>query len=127
MPRKHPTDPPDNIPRARQLRQDQTPPEVVFWSRVKAHRLHGLKFRRQHPLGPYVADFYCSEAQMVIELDGSTHAHRVATDRARDAWMHDRGILVVRIPVWKLSKDPDWIVARVGQMAVDRIEELGRM
>ena len=123
MPRKRPSDPADDIPRARELRQDQTPPEAVFWSRVRNHRLHGLQFRRQHPLGPYTADFYCAEAGLVIELDGSTHEHRVESDRARDAWMRERGIAVLRIAVSRLSKDPGAVVGRVGQIALQRIEE----
>ncbi len=121
MPTKRPDDPGPNLRRAKELRENQTPPEVVFWSRVRAHRLRGLKFKRQHPIGPYVADFYCAAAAMVIELDGSTHMTRAAQDRARDEWMHERGIFVLRIPVWKLSKDPDWIVGRVGRIALDRI------
>jgi len=91
---------------------------------VRHHKLHGLQFRRQHPLGPYVADFYCAEAKMVIELDGRTHNHTVQSDRARDAWMHERGILVVRIPVSRLSKDPGAVVGRIGQIALQRIRDL---
>jgi very-short-patch-repair endonuclease len=112
------------VVRARELRKNQSPPEAVFWSYVRNHRLHGLSFRRQHPLGPYIADFYCAEAQMVIELDGRTHGTRQAHDRARDAWMHHRGILVVRIPVPTLTKDPGVVIGRVGRIALQRIEEI---
>jgi very-short-patch-repair endonuclease len=116
--------PTPKVARARDLRKNQSPPEAVFWSYVRGHRLQGLSFRRQHPLGPYTADFYCAEAAMVIELDGSTHAHRAESDRARDAWMHQRGILVVRIPVPTLTKDPEVVVGRMGRIALQRIEEL---
>jgi very-short-patch-repair endonuclease len=123
MARKHPDDPIANLRRAKQLRENQTPPEIVFWSRVRAHRLHGLKFRRQHPIGPYVADFYCAEAAMVIELDGRTHRARIASDRARDEWMHRRGILVVRASVSKVSKNPDVVAEAIGRMALRRIAD----
>src|SRR5690606_5848295 len=95
-------------------------------SRIRDRRLRGLKFRRQHPLGPYVADFYCHDAEVVIELDGRTHADRVEADAARDAWMHARGIMVVRIPVWKLSRDLDGIVEMLGRVTARRAGELRR-
>lgn len=101
-------------------------PEIVVWSRIRDRRLRGLKFRRQHPLGPYIADFYCHDAEMVIELDGRTHADRAESDRARDAWMHAKGIMVVRIPVWKVSQDPDGVIETLGRVAARRTIELRR-
>jgi len=83
-----------------------------------------LKFKRQQPIGPYIADFYGANAAMVVELDGRTHAQREDQDSARDAWMHARGILVVRMPVWWLSQAPDRMVERVGQIALERIDAL---
>jgi len=112
--------------RARQLRDDASTPERVFWSRVRDRRLRGLKFRRQHSIGPYIADFYCHDAELVVELDGRTHADRIESDRARDAWMHERGITVVRIPVWKLSQDPDGLIEVLGRVASRRAEEIRR-
>jgi very-short-patch-repair endonuclease len=121
---KRPDDPVPNLLRAKELRAAQTPPEIVFWSRVRAHRLHGLKFKRQHPIGPYIADFYCAQSKMVIELDGRTHEHDAPRDLARDAWMHERGLLVIRISVSLLSKDPDTIIGRVGRIALERMRLL---
>jgi len=93
---------------------------------VRDRRLRGLKFRRQHPLGPFIADFYCHDAEMVVEIDGRTHAGRIEADRVRDAWMHERGIMVVRIPVWKLSQDPNGLIEVLGRVAARRAEELRR-
>jgi adenine-specific DNA-methyltransferase len=56
----------------------------------------GLKFRRQHPLGAYIADFYCDAHRLVIELDGGQHAQQIAYDAARAAWMQSQGIHTLR-------------------------------
>jgi very-short-patch-repair endonuclease len=112
--------------RARQLRSDASTPERVLWSRIRDRQLRGLKFRRQQPIGPYITDFYCHDAEMVVELDGRTHEDRVEADRVRDAWMHARGITVVRIPVWKLSQDLDGIIEVLGRVASRRAVELRR-
>ncbi|MCH8831601.1 MAG: DUF559 domain-containing protein [Chloroflexi bacterium] len=59
--------------RARRLRTNSTGAEVVLWAVLRNRKLEGAKFRRQHPLGRYIADFYCHEALLVVELDGSVH------------------------------------------------------
>jgi type I restriction enzyme R subunit len=59
------------------LRGQMTYAEEKLWQRLRAHRLDGLKFRRQHPLGPFIADFYCAEHRLVIEIDGDIHAQQV--------------------------------------------------
>ena len=58
----------------RRLRSNMTGPETRQWSRLRARQLQGLKFRRQHGIGPYIADFYCPEQFLVIEVDGDSHA-----------------------------------------------------
>ena len=70
--------------RARTLRHDQTDAEALLWSHLRARRLLGLKFRRQHPVGPYVADFACVEIGLVIELDGGQHAEESAAQKDLD-------------------------------------------
>jgi len=72
-------------------------PERVLWSRLRAKQLAGLKFRRQHALGPYVADFYCAEGCLVVEVDGRGHEVRRDRDDARDAWMRVHGVRVLRV------------------------------
>ena len=64
-------------------------------------RLKGLQFRRQHPIGPYILDFYCSAPRLAIEIDGSSHASEVQTrhDENRDRWLHGKGITVLRVAV----------------------------
>ncbi len=62
-----------SIQRGRKLRRDAPFPERLLWSRLKNGGLSGLKFRRQHPVGPYYADFACSELKLIVELDGDIH------------------------------------------------------
>ena len=88
---------PDNLKSfARELRQTQTDAEQLIWSMLRDRRLHGMKFRRQHPIAPYVLDFYCHEAKLAIELDGGQHNERVAEDERRSEFLTKQGIRVLR-------------------------------
>ena len=84
--------------RARQLRRAATPAEQVLWEKLRARRLGGYKFRRQHPVGPYVLDFYCEQAALAVEADGGQHYPPPAKDRQRDALLATAGVLVLRFP-----------------------------
>jgi very-short-patch-repair endonuclease len=81
---------------ARDLRREQTPYERILWSLLRDRRFAEFKFRRQQPLGPYIADFVCIEAKLIVELDGSQHADD-PTDTTRDAELTRRGFRVLRI------------------------------
>jgi very-short-patch-repair endonuclease len=78
----------DPLTFARHLRSAQTDAETLLWSRLRAHRLMGLKFRRQQPVGPYVVDFYCPEKKLIVELDGGQHLEQAKYDASRDAWLN---------------------------------------
>jgi len=69
-----------------------------LWSHIRAKRLDGLKFRRQHPIGEYIVDFVCLEKKIIVELDGGQHAARESKeyDRKRDAWLEKEGYTVLR-------------------------------
>ena len=82
--------------RARQLRREQTDAERLLWSRVRDRRLLGLKFRRQYPVGPYLADFCCIEQRLIVELDGGQHVEQVLRDAARTAVLARYGYRVLR-------------------------------
>ena len=73
-----------------------TDAERKLWSRVRAGSLPGYRFRRQVPLGPYVVDFACLAARLVIEVDGGQHACQVEQDRQRTAWLESQGFRVLR-------------------------------
>jgi very-short-patch-repair endonuclease len=100
---------------AKVLRRDMSLPEVMLW-RVLRTKPEGIKFRRQHPLGPYVLDFYCATAKLAIEIDGIAHdmGERPARDDIRDRFLESKGLRVVRIPATEMLKD----VGEVAQMIV---------
>ncbi|QKK08041.1 MAG: DUF559 domain-containing protein [Planctomycetota bacterium] len=106
--------------RAKRLRQDQTPPEGILWSRLRSRRLGGYKFRRQHPIGPYIADFFCHDAQLIVEVDGATHGPRRAQDARRDAWFDQRGIRTLRVPATEVFRNLDGVLVTIKRVADER-------
>jgi very-short-patch-repair endonuclease len=101
----------------RQLRRDMTAPERLLWSRLRRQQLDGLKFRRQHPLGPFVLDFFCAERRVAIEIDGACHYADAAParDRRRDAFLASQGVRVLRFTNPEVLADVDAVVAAIGQ------------
>lgn len=81
---------------AKQLRREQTPAEARLWQQLRGQRLNGLGFRRQHPVGRFILDFYCPAARLVIEVDGDTHAEQEAYDADRTKWLQEQGYQVIR-------------------------------
>ncbi len=81
---------------ARRGRTDPTFPEAIFWKYLRDRRMEGLKFRRQLPLGPYIADFACPSIRLIVELDGGVHDLRLEQDAKRDAWLTANGWTVLR-------------------------------
>jgi very-short-patch-repair endonuclease len=81
--------------RVHELRINMTDAERRLWSALRSRRLQGFKFRRQHPIGPFIADFACVEHQLVIEADGGQHADN-ESDFRRTAWIEARGWRVLR-------------------------------
>jgi very-short-patch-repair endonuclease len=108
--------PKPTIKRARKLRSDMSLPEVLLWN-ILRQRPNGLKFRRQHPVGPYVLDFYCLDRRVAIEIDGIAHetGDRPERDMVRDQWSEANRIKVVRIAASDVLED----VQRVAQSIVD--------
>jgi very-short-patch-repair endonuclease len=84
------------LERARSMRHEAAPAEQKLWRCLRARQLDGLKFKRQHPVGPFVADFYCAEQRLVLEADGASHAERERYDGSRTRWLNDHGYRVVR-------------------------------
>jgi very-short-patch-repair endonuclease len=84
-----------------------TLPEVLLWQQLRG-RKSGLKFRRQHPIEPYVVDFYCREAGLVVEIDGGMHdsSERSLSDQKRDAFLKARGLQILRINASDVLGDP---------------------
>lgn len=93
--------------RARSLRRQMSLPEVVLWEQLRGGRLDGLRFRRQHPLGAYILDFYCPAVRLAVEVDGAAHAFadRAAHDAARGRRLGQRGIRVLRFDAADVLND----------------------
>jgi len=100
--------------RARALRREMTLPEGMLWQ-VLHHCPEGLKFRRQHPIGRCVVDFYCPARKLVIEVDGEAHnmGQRPETDARRDAWLQDRGRRILRFAAAEVIKDLNSVVTAI--------------
>lgn len=80
---------------AKVLRKRMTDAEQLLWRHLRAHRLHGAKFKRQQPIGRYIVDFVSFEARLIVEVDGGQHQGRVA-DQIRDSWLESQGFKVLR-------------------------------
>ncbi len=92
--------------RARGMRHDPTEAEKKFWWLVRDRRLGGFKFRRQTPVGRYIADFICIDARLIVELDGGQHAQRARYDAAREAFLAAQGFRVMRFWNGEVLKNP---------------------
>lgn len=83
--------------RAKQLRKATTKAERILWSALSGRKCGGRKFRRQHPIEPYIVDFYCAEANLVVEIDGESHEGRLDDDRRRDEYLEKIGLRIMRV------------------------------
>jgi very-short-patch-repair endonuclease len=82
--------------RAKEFRKSATEAEAFLWEALKARKLAGLKFRRQHAIGPFIVDFYCHARRLLIEVDGEVHEQQRDYDEHREIWLRDEGYLVLR-------------------------------
>ena len=84
-------------------------PEVLLWKAIKGRKLIGLQFRKQHPVGPYVLDFYCDARKLAIEVDGGSHGFGDRPERAgrRDTWLSERGVRTLRLSAELILADVD--------------------
>ena len=90
--------------RAKELRQAGNVSEVLFWNQVKNKQFKGFDFDRQKIVGNYIVDFYCSNCNVVIEIDGSSHDDKQEYDAARDSFLESLGLTVIHIPVVDVMK-----------------------
>ena len=82
--------------RAQELRRQLTPHEIQLWQALRAKRFANFKFRRQVPIGRFIADFVCFQVRLVVELDGGQHSDQAAHDQQRDLWLQQQGFVVLR-------------------------------
>jgi very-short-patch-repair endonuclease len=109
-----------HVEAARKARREMSLPEIALWAVLKT-RPDGLKFRHEHPAGPYRLDFYCDKAKLCVEVDGEAHerGNRPERDERRDAWMTMHGIETMRVPARDVLSDLEAVVT----MIVDRANQ----
>jgi very-short-patch-repair endonuclease len=115
--------PKETIALARWLRRNLSPPEARLWNRLRERKPGTPVFRRQHPIGPYVLDFYCAEARLAVEIDGMSHdfGDRPQRDASRDAWLQGRGLTVMRIAAREAMRDADEAAEAIVRTATEMI------
>jgi very-short-patch-repair endonuclease len=120
------TGPRNTIKRARKLRSEMSLPETMLWRELRK-RPGGHKFRRQHPAGVYVLDFYCARARLDIEVDGWAHDNpaQAQHDAYRSGFLRSQGIATTRIPAQRVLEDLDAVVRRIVVICDERMEKLG--
>ena len=113
------------LERARDFRHPLTPPEAKVWHGARNRQL-GFKFRRQHPIGRFIADFYCAEARLVIEIDGDTHAaaDQAAYDASRTAWLEERGYKVIRFQAGEVERNLEGVLEAIRRACEARMARM---
>lgn len=99
---------------AKRLRRELTDSERALWRLLRSRQLKGAKFRRQQPIGPYVADFVCLEARLIVEADGGQHAS-AERDSDRDAWLSERGYRVLRFWNHDILGNPEGVLHAIAE------------
>jgi very-short-patch-repair endonuclease len=110
---------------ARRLRREQTDAEARLWFRLRNCQIDRAKFRRQQPLGPFVADFCCMEVGLVIEVDGGQHNERELADAKRTQLLEEQGFLVLRFWNNEVLEQTEAVVERI-RMAIEQCRKEGR-
>ena len=105
---------PPTVRRAKVLRGKLTTPQVLLWQRLRGSP-DGVHFRRQHPIGPYILDFFCHVASLAVEIDGIAHimGDNPERDARRDAWLTTQGLRVLRLPASEVLRDVDQAAASI--------------
>ncbi len=93
-----------------------TRPEKILWAMLRGRQV-GLRFRRQHPVGPFVLDFYCPSAKLAVEVDGPAHEGQTERDERRSDWLRREGIRVLRFSAAEVEARPVAVVAAITQAA----------
>ncbi|HEU0311382.1 MAG TPA: DUF559 domain-containing protein [Sphingomicrobium sp.] len=108
---------------ARRFRRDLSLPEKLLWARIKGTE---PRIRRQHPIGHYILDFYCANANLAFEVDGAAHdfGSRPERDEVRTSWLKDKGIEVLRIPAKDILRDPDEVADALLRRCTGQAEPL---
>jgi very-short-patch-repair endonuclease len=105
--------------RARELRKQGTPAEIKLWQSLSKRQLHGFKFSRQIPIGPYFADIICRSAKLVVEVDGPSHDVQVEYDCARTELIEGQGYRVIRFSNMDVLQNLEDVLATIGRVLTE--------
>jgi len=105
---------------ARDLRAAPTPAEKLLWKYLRDRHAGGFKFRRQQRLGRFYADFFCAEAKLVVEIDGTAHEDRAEADEARTTWMRDGMLEVIRFTNEEVEEATNSVIDRIIKKCTER-------
>lgn len=112
------------IQAAREMRYEPTEAEKILWGALRGRKLAGLKFHRQHVLGPLIADFYCAAARLVVEVDGDIHDYQKEYDSIRTKHLEDYGYHVIRFKNDMVLNDLENVLSQIKVAAFGRISDL---
>jgi very-short-patch-repair endonuclease len=98
---------------ARRLRREQTPAEQVLWRHLRTKRMGNVKFRRQHPIGPYFVDLCSIQRKLIVEIDGDQHADQSAEDEVRSSFLNSYGYRVLRFWNNQVLENTDEVLAEI--------------
>lgn len=100
---------------ALELRHNMTEPETKLWSRLRAHQVDDVHFRRQHAIGNYVVDFCAPRRKLIVEVDGSQHLEQQEYDAERTAYLESKGYKALRFWNHEVMNDPDAVMLAIYQ------------
>lgn len=107
----------NKVDRSRELRRNQTAAEGLLWSLLRAKQVCGLKFRRQHPVGPYFPDFTCVSHRLIVELDGEYHVQIPEEDLRRQRFLEAEGWKVIRFVNDDVMEDAEAVLRAIAEYA----------
>ena len=102
--------------RAKSMRRTMTQPERTLWFMLRRNAL-GHHFRRQHPIGPYILDFYCAPLKLCIEVDGPVHDEQEERDTRRTVWLAKEGVRILRFSAGDVARRPAAVMAAIARVA----------
>lgn len=99
--------------KARELRKNLTQSELLLWNRLRNKQLDGFHFRKQHPFGIYILDFYCFKANLAIELDGKIHLRKREYDNERSEYIESTGLKLIRFKNEDVLNRIEWVINEI--------------
>jgi very-short-patch-repair endonuclease len=102
--------------RAKLLRKTMTSQEMLLWDKLKNRQLSGKFFRRQHPYGIYILDFYCHKSNLAIEIDGAIHRYKLDYDRERTEYLESTGLKVIRFSNDEIENKMDRVLSKIEKL-----------